>query len=559
MPRLLSRNNRVLGAVGALALVAIAATVLGNRFTDEQERAIDARTARVEAMDVVAGLMSNAVDDQEAALDDYALSRSDASRTRFADAVAEEQAAFDQVGEAVDFAEIKTDLDDLHTQSLDWQATVAAPAIAAVEARDTAALARFATESARDHNGIEGAVERLEADLDQARAELSSQAAGVAVTRAAVTTGGFAFLAVVFGLALILVRRYGHVLERDALQAGVLNRFTELSSFAVEDREIASANLVALGRLVRPDAAVTHVLNRSKDRAVPEASTANAIAEVLPLNALGRCSGVVRGTIYVTDDLSDQLSVHCPIYPATVGTLACLPLNSGEQVGAVHLYWERPNAFPLKLRANVARVAEHAALAIGNRRLLAALHGQANTDPRTGLANSRSFDQALEESLAARSGAEQLSVLMVDIDHFKAFNDRHGHPAGDEALRSFARVLSSCMRPDDVAARYGGEEFAVLLPGVDPSSALAIAERIRSQIESTIISLAPGLTDRITVSIGVASAPEQGLERVTLLRIADEALYRAKAAGRNRVDYLGAPVVAGPTTVTDERPRRKSS
>jgi len=94
------------------------------------------------------------------------------------------------------------------------------------------------------------------------------------------------------------------------------------------------------------------------------------------------------------------------------------------------------------------------------------------------------------------------------------------------------------MRDGDVAARYGGEEFAVLLPGVDAKSAVAIAERIRSRTESTIISLAPGITDRITVSIGIGMAPEQSLERVTLLRLADEALYRAKETGRNRVDYL---------------------
>jgi diguanylate cyclase (GGDEF)-like protein len=128
---------------------------------------------------------------------------------------------------------------------------------------------------------------------------------------------------------------------------------------------------------------------------------------------------------------------------------------------------------------------------------------------------------------------------MIDIDQFKLFNDRHGHPAGDEALRSFAGVLQSSMRDGDVAARYGGEEFAVLLPGVDRAAAMMIAERIRARTESTIISLAPGLTDRITVSIGIASAPVQGLERVALLRLADDALYRAKADGRNRVATIG--------------------
>ncbi|MEO8570162.1 MAG: GGDEF domain-containing protein [Chloroflexota bacterium] len=121
----------------------------------------------------------------------------------------------------------------------------------------------------------------------------------------------------------------------------------------------------------------------------------------------------------------------------------------------------------------------------------------------------------------------------------QAVQRRHGHPAGDEALRAFASVLRSCMRDGDVAARYGGEEFAVLLPGVDAGVAAIIAERIRQRTETTIIALAPRLTDHITVSIGISHAPEQGLDRVTLLRVADEALYRAKEGGRNRVAGLG--------------------
>ena len=325
-------------------------------------------------------------------------------------------------------------------------------------------------------------------------------------------------------------------------RSSILNRFTEVTTFAPDDAAVAAANLEALRLLVQPDAAVTHVLNRSKDRAIPEATIGSAIAEVLPLNALSRCPAIVRGSIYVTPDAGQPLSVHCPIYPVDHGTLACVPLAHGETVGAVHLFWERPNAFGLELRASVARLAEHAALAIANRRLLAALQGQASTDARTGLANTRAFDQLLEDALSARRDDETVAVLMLDLDHFKDFNDRYGHPSGDEALRTFADILRSCLREGDVAARYGGEEFAVALPGVDEDTALAVAERIRSRTESTLISLAPGITDRISVSIGIASAPHQAHDRITLLRLADEALYRAKQAGRNRVVYVGAEV-----------------
>ena len=91
----------------------------------------------------------------------------------------------------------------------------------------------------------------------------------------------------------------------------------------------------------------------------------------------------------------------------------------------------------------------------------------ANTDARTGLANTRAFDQALEDALTLRQRDETVAVLMLDLDHFKDFNDRYGHPSGDEALRTFADILRSCLREGDIAARYGGEEFAVVLPGVD--------------------------------------------------------------------------------------------
>ena len=100
----------------------------------------------------------------------------------------------------------------------------------------------------------------------------------------------------------------------------------------------------------------------------------------------------------------------------------------------------------------------------------------------------------------------------------------------------FAGILRSCIRDGDLAARYGGEEFVVLLPGADKTSARAVAERIRARTEQTIVPLGPGLTDRISVSIGIAMAPAHGFDRVTILRISDEALYRAKRKGRGRIE-----------------------
>ncbi len=318
--------------------------------------------------------------------------------------------------------------------------------------------------------------------------------------------------------------------------SNVLNFFTELTAFTETDMDVAEALLTAITELIHPESAVVHVANRSRDRAVPEAKLGNATAEMLNLRALDNCPGVRRGSLYVTPDIARPLAVRCAIQPVERGTLACLPLTAlGETIGAVHLHWDAIDAMPLDLRATLSRIAEHAALSIGNRRLVRALQGMANTDARTGLPNSRAFDDAVESVLASRGADAPEAILLLDLDHFKAFNDRYGHPAGDEALRAFAGILRSSVRDGDIAARYGGEEFAIHLRGLGLDEALEVAERIRGRVESAILSLGPGLTGRITASLGVAIAPTDGSDRISLLRAADSALYVAKANGRNRV------------------------
>jgi diguanylate cyclase (GGDEF)-like protein len=541
MSGLFSRNNRILGAIGGLALVAVAFIGLSYSLSEGERQDIQADSERASRLRGEVAELTDALDDQQVAVAVYAASQLPEALAAFAEGVEEEAAARAELRSDTDeLSEVSGALTALAAESGEWRESFANPLIEAARTGDDEGVAALLESSVVESERLQGVVEPMIHALEDADEELHRRNAALSTTRLSATVAGVIVFVAASVLALWLIRRYGRVLAMDARQAGVLNRFTEVTSFAADDTAVAHSNLEALNILAEPDAAVVHIFNRSKDRAVPEASTGEAIAEVLPLNALSRCSGMVRGTMYVTDDLAAPLTVHCPIYPVTTGTLACVPLNSGEPVGAVHLYWAEPNALPLEIRASVGRIAEHAALSIGNRRLLAALQGQANTDPRTGLANSRSFDKAFEVALASRTTDESISVLMVDIDHFKDFNDRHGHPAGDEALRAFAGVLRSCMRDGDIAARYGGEEFAVLLTGVDADGAGVIAERIRARTESTLISLAPGITDRVTVSIGVADAPGQGLDRVTLLRIADEALYRAKQAGRNRVEGMRA-------------------
>ena len=161
------------------------------------------------------------------------------------------------------------------------------------------------------------------------------------------------------------------------------------------------------------------------------------------------------------------------------------------------------------------------------------LQRESVTDPLTKLSNRRFFDQRLDaEFERTERGDGPLGLLMVDIDHFKTFNDRYGHAEGDEVLKIVARALRDGVRRHDLVCRYGGEEFAVLLPGAGAHEAAQLGEVLRRAIEQRQFSRGP-----ITVSIGAASTSDpKNRDPHTLFRVADDALYRAKAQGRNRVE-----------------------
>lgn len=167
------------------------------------------------------------------------------------------------------------------------------------------------------------------------------------------------------------------------------------------------------------------------------------------------------------------------------------------------------------------------------------LHRLAMTDPLTGIANRRHIEQLAQRALA-RAGAdgEPLCVLVVDVDHFKAVNDAFGHAVGDQVLVRVAQSCKQALRRFDMIGRMGGEEFLVVLPDTTPEVALQIAERLRRRVECLPLAhLAPGL--RITASVGAAMADHDADDLAELIRRADNAMYRAKDAGRNRVEVGG--------------------
>ncbi|MGY0198326.1 sensor domain-containing diguanylate cyclase [Leptothrix sp. BB-3] len=188
------------------------------------------------------------------------------------------------------------------------------------------------------------------------------------------------------------------------------------------------------------------------------------------------------------------------------------------------------------------------------KRLEAQLEQLARTDALTGLSNRRDFeDRALHELQRARRLGRPLTVLMLDVDHFKGINDRHGHAVGDRVLKGVADVCRAQLRDIDLLARLGGEEFVILLPETAPADGHDVAERLRQSIEAAALAEASGDVIRCTVSIGIAwpDAPDDSM--ATMLARADEALYVAKREGRNRVTDAAPPASAAPPRAAGRR------
>jgi two-component system, cell cycle response regulator len=194
---------------------------------------------------------------------------------------------------------------------------------------------------------------------------------------------------------------------------------------------------------------------------------------------------------------------------------------------------EQPSRLPRIERRAVSMISEfasHVALALRNAWLLEQLRQAAESDGLTGIANRPFFDASLEEEITrAVKNESQFTLVLLDLDHFKDVNDRYGHLGGDKILREVARILSEVTGPLDIVSRFGGEEFAVLLPGCMVQQSFAAADRLRKAISQV---KDPG---PVTASAGVATFPFHATDAISLIRVADEALYRSKELGRNRV------------------------
>jgi len=217
----------------------------------------------------------------------------------------------------------------------------------------------------------------------------------------------------------------------------------------------------------------------------------------------------------------------------------------GEALGILHLSFPEPAGspnLPGPDREQVAQqglataIAGQIALSLANLKLRDDLREQSIRDPLTGLFNRRFMQESLSRELQRASRRKRpLSLLFIDLDHFKLFNDNFGHDAGDMVLSAIADCFRRNFRGADVICRYGGEEFAIILPEASTKDAAKRAEALRMEVSSLRLTLRDQALDRVTVSIGVASFPDHGTEVEALLRQADRGLYESKTKGRDRV------------------------
>lgn len=279
-----------------------------------------------------------------------------------------------------------------------------------------------------------------------------------------------------------------------------------------------------------------HASRNYLDRAV-------AFGEPVPGEAVfdvNACWALRRGQAHWHGD-SGLDCAHLHDHPGEL--LICAPMMAqGETIGTICLRLDPAlrGEIGLEAREHIERlammVADRVGIAIANVRLRETLRLQSIRDPLTGLLNRRYLEESLPRELdLARREQQPLAVLMIDVDHFKRFNDTHGHEAGDQALRLIGRQLMSDFRGSDMACRLGGEEFAVVMPRTALEQARQRAEMLRQRVGQLSFTHHGTVVASITLSVGIACYPEHGQVMPRLVDAADQALYRAKRAGRNRV------------------------
>lgn len=251
------------------------------------------------------------------------------------------------------------------------------------------------------------------------------------------------------------------------------------------------------------------------------------------------CQAVMNKRLFVNRDISAwQYCSH--IDAKNIAAHVCVPLIVDAEVSGTFYLQSHEVLNDLdhdRISWLAVMIARHASLILANLHVRQTLYNQSIRDPLTNLFNRRYMSEMLEREIAkAARHQEPIGVMMIDVDHFKEYNDTYGHDAGDEVLRKIGVFLQAFIRSEDIACRYGGEEFTVILPGASLDNTLRRAEELRASIERLPVGKeANDMFQSITISIGVANFPRHGVAIYKIIDAADKALYQAKAQGRNCV------------------------
>jgi diguanylate cyclase (GGDEF)-like protein len=337
-------------------------------------------------------------------------------------------------------------------------------------------------------------------------------------------------------------------------QVELLFQMTDILQSALGYADANAVLRATCARLLPSLGGALYVFNNSGDRL--ELSSSWGWSEDAPPAAFispSQCWALKRGKPHSNHGDADTL--RCEHYDVNSVVLEIPMMARGEVYGLLMTQCGDADAeYRLSAAAPIASaLADAMSLALANIALREKLRTQALRDPLTGLYNRRYMEDVLERyaNLAERNESP-LSVVMIDLDHFKRLNDEFGHAVGDAVLCEVAAAIISSIRPCDVACRYGGEELVVLLPDCGKIEALAKAEILRGRIER----LSENHGTRISASFGVATIPETSAKATNALVDADAALYLAKQAGRNRVASAGKPA---PAPVVERKPSAKAA
>ena len=333
-------------------------------------------------------------------------------------------------------------------------------------------------------------------------------------------------------------------LHNDQMRAlGEMSRALQADMTLVEELEVTS---LFCARLLQGTSGSIYLFRNSADQLELAARWGGGPSPRAAM-APSACWGLRLGQVHRFSGATDLRCRHCEAGEQAAGEYhLCLPLMAyGEVLGLMHLRGMAVSDSVATATASVEPVAqaiaEQAALSLSNAKLRQTLRDQSIKDPLTGLFNRRYMEETLlREMLRARRDETCVSVLMVDLDHFKKINDAHGHPAGDAVLRAAAQHLATMTRASDVACRYGGEEFVLVLVDCDKAAAVTKAQQMCDALRALTIR-EDGRVVAVTASFGVATAPADAHEPEMLVAAADHALYEAKRAGRDRV--VGANMV----------------